>query len=271
MSWNLLFRWTKELLIGGLAAAFWVTAPGAQETENPFTDGIDIRMGGRYFTANCARCHGMDARGNDEGGGPDLTTGTFQHASTDFGLFRVIRNGIDDTPMIGISPRFSEQVVWQIIAHLRSLSVNPENFDLPGDPMGGRQVYAGKGACATCHMANGQGGRLGPDLSTVANRRDPNELRTDLLDPNQEVEPRWWTIKVTREDGSVVQGLRMNEDTFTFRIIDNDENLWSFLKNRIRAYERIETSTMPSYKETLTAREVDDLIAYLFTLRKESE
>lgn len=119
-------------------------------------------------------------------------------------------------------------------------------------------------------MVNGTGGRLGPDLSTVGNRRNPEELKTDLTDPDEMVEPRWWTMKITRSDGSMVEGLRMNEDTFTLRIMDGEENLWHFSKNEIRASERIETSTMPSVTGALTASEVDDLIAYLFSLRKES-
>ena len=77
-------------------------------------------------------------------------------------------------------------------------------------------------------------------------------------------------MKVTRADGSVVEGLRMNEDTFTLRIMDENENLWHFAKSQIRSSERIETSTMPSASETLSAAEVDDLVAYLFSLRKES-
>ena len=77
-------------------------------------------------------------------------------------------------------------------------------------------------------------------------------------------------MKVTRQDGSVVEGLRMNEDTFTLRIMDDDENLWSFLKSQVRSSERIETSTMPSAEGTVTASEVDDLVAYLFSLRKEN-
>jgi putative heme-binding domain-containing protein len=108
------------------------------------------------------------------------------------------------------------------------------------------------------------------DLSTVANRRKPEELKTDLTDPDETVEPRWWTLKVTRADGSVFEGLRMNEDTFTLRIMDADENLWHFSKKELRSIERIETSTMPSVTGTLTASEVDDLVAYLFSLRKES-
>ena len=62
----------------------------------------------------------------------------------------------------------------------------------------------------------------------------------------------------------------MGEDTFTLRLMDQDENLWSFLKSEIRSYERNEESTMPSYEQTLTAGEIDDLVAYLFSLRKDS-
>ena len=118
-------------------------------------------------------------------------------------------------------------------------------------------------------MVNGEGGRQGPDLSRVGERRDPDELATDLTDPHEDVAPRWWTVTVTRPDGSVVEGLRMNEDTFTVRVIDQDENLWSFAKRDI-SYERNQDSTMPSYAQTLTASERDDLVAYLFSLRKES-
>ena len=119
-------------------------------------------------------------------------------------------------------------------------------------------------------MIDSDGNRLGPDLSRVAERRRPSELRSDLVTPNAEVNPRWWTVKVTRADGSTLEGLRMGEDTFTLRLMDQDENLWSFLKSEIRSYERNEESTMPSYEQTLTAGEIDDLVAYLFSLRKDS-
>jgi putative heme-binding domain-containing protein len=92
----------------------------------------------------------------------------------------------------------------------------------------------------------------------------------DLVSPEDEVEPRWWTVTVTQADGTVVEGLRMDEDTFTIRLMDQDERLWAFSKTDIRSYDRMENSTMPNYEETLTAGEIDDLVAYLFSLRKES-
>lgn len=245
-------------------------APGAQDAENPFTDGPDRRMGETSFRVHCTLCHGYDAQGGGETNGPDLTTGRFRRTSTLAGLFDVIRNGVPGTAMLGINPDVSDRVVWQIITYLDSLTPNPADADLRGDAVAGRALFTGKGNCAACHMVDGDGGRLGPDLSRVGERRDPDELRADLLDPSAEVEPRWWTMTVTRADGSVVEGHRMSEDTFTLRVIDADEQLWSFSKGALRSFERTETSSMPGAGDTLTDAEVDDLVAYLFSLRKES-
>ena len=250
-------------LVGGLLITGGTAAPAAAQ-ENPFTTSVDVWMGERLFRAQCGRCHGRDATG-----ATDLTMGTFATASTDAGLFNVIRSGISGTAMIGISRRASDQTVWQIISYIHSLNLDPDDYDLPGSVNAGKQVFNGKGNCASCHMVAGNGGRLGPDLSTVANRRDPDELKTDLLDPSDEVAPRWWTLQVMRQDGSVVEGLRMNEDTFTLNMMDENENLWHFLKSQLRASDRIKTSSMPSYEGKLTTSEVDDLVAYLFSLRKQ--
>ena len=265
----------KALFVGLIQAALvaalvLVAGPAtpARAQENPFDTLIDVRMGERVFRAQCGRCHGRDARGNDETGAPDLTTGQFARASTDAGMFGVIRDGIENTAMIGISPRASDQTVWQIVSYINSLNLDPGDYDLPGDAARGEQVYAGAD-CSSCHMIRGEGGRTGPDLSTVGSRLDPDELATSVTDPDAEVAPRWWTVRVNRADGSTLEGLRMNEDTFTVRIMDNDENLWSFMKSEVRSLERITTSTMPA-AENLTASEVDDLVAYLFSLRRES-
>jgi putative heme-binding domain-containing protein len=254
-----------SLLLGGSS---WILAP-AEAQENPFATEVDVRMGERVFLAECGRCHGQDARGNDETGAPDLTRGRFKNASSDVGLFQVVRDGVPGTTMVGISWA-PDATIWQVVAYVRSLSVDPGDYVLPGRVEEGERIFKGKGNCSSCHMVGGSGGRLGPDLSTVAHRRKPDELKSDLTDPDETVEPRWWTLRITRSDGSVVEGLRMNEDTFTVRIMDGRENLWHFSKQELRSVERIEASTMPSVTGTLTASEVDDLVAYLFSLRKES-
>ena len=265
----------KALLIGfvetALIAAMGViggAATPASAQENPYDTTVDRTMGQRVFRAQCGRCHGRDAKGNDETGAPDLTSGGLE-ANTDQALFGVIREGIPNTAMIGISPRASDQTVWQIVSYIKSLNLDPSDYNLAGDVNRGRQLYNGKGSCTNCHMVDGDGGRLGPDLSTIGSRLDPDQLRIAITDPAEDVLPRWWTMRITRADGSVIEGLRMNEDTFTVRIMDNDENLWNFLKSEIRSSERIKTSTMPN-ADSLTSGEVDDLVAYVFSLRRES-
>lgn len=254
-----------------IAAASLITLLSAPlpAQENPFDTEVDVDMGAQVFLSECGRCHGQDGRGNDETGAPDLTRGRFQNASDDAGLFRVVRDGIPGTTMVGIGWA-PEATVWQVVAYVRSLSIDPGSYDLPGDVERGRQIFLGKGKCSSCHMVRGAGGRRGPDLSAVAHRRKPDELKTDLTDPDASVEPRYWTLKVTRGDGSVVEGMRMNEDTFSLRIMDSSENLWHFAKRDVRSVERIETSPMPGVSGVLTASEVEDLVAYLFSLRKES-
>ncbi len=257
---------TLSLLAVGLIAFGGIAAAPAAAQENPYDTTVDTRMGQRLFRAQCGRCHGRDARGNDETGAPDLTTGQFSYASTDQGMFDVIRNGIDNTAMIGISSRASDQAVWQIVSYVNSLSFDPSDYNLPGDAARGAQVYEAQN-CSQCHMVNGEGGRLGPDLSDVGRRLAPDEIQTALTDPNAQVMPRWWTMRIVREDGSLVEGLRMNEDTFSVRIMDNDERLWHFLKGQVRSVERITDSTMPAV--TVSGSELDDLVAYVFSLRKE--
>ncbi len=58
----------------------------------------------------------------------------------------------------------------------------------------------------------------------------------------------------------------MNEGTYSVRILDADDNLWSFMKRDLRESERIETSSMPSYAGTLSDGELEDLVAYVYGL-----
>lgn len=250
-------------LVGLLVVVTLAASAVAEEPENPYTSGIDVRMGQRQFQSKCTSCHGLDGTGGEEADGPDLTTGRFEHASTDAGLYDVIRDGIEGTSMRGLR-RAGDQEIWQLVTYLRTLSDSVDLAALPGSPEAGRAVFE-RLDCGRCHMVGGRGGRLGPDLSRVGERRGPDELAEDLTEPNAEVSPRWWTVRVTRADGTVVEGLRMGEDTFNLRIMDDEERLRSFSKASLRSVERVRKSTMPA--EALADAERDDLVAYLASLR----
>ena len=240
----------------------------AEDGGTLYNTAVDIRMGNRYFERQCSRCHGFDAKGNDETGAPDLT-GTLRRASSDAGIFNIIREGIPGTAMLPVAADVPDPTVWQLVAYINSLRYDPASVDLAGNADSGADLFSGKGECSSCHMVNGQGGRLGPDLSRVGEDQTPEDLLNSMLNPDAEVAPRWWTIQVAGEDGEVREGFRMNEDSFSLRIMDADANLWSFQKRDIESYERSEKSTMPGYGQALSDGELDDLVAYLFSLRRE--
>ena len=240
----------------------------AEDAGNLYNTPIDIRMGNRYFERQCSRCHGFDAKGNDETGAPNLT-GRLRRASTHTGIFNIIREGVPGTAMLPVAADVPDATVWQLVAYIDSLRYDPASVELAGDAETGRKLFTGKAKCGDCHMVNGRGGRLGPDLSRIGENKTPEDLLMAMMDPDQEVAPRWWTVRAVGADGVIREGFRMNEDSFSLRIMDIDSNLWSFQKRDIENYERREKSTMPSYVESLSDSELDDLVAYLFSLRKE--
>ena len=76
---------------------------------------------------------------------------------------------------------------------------------------------------------------------------------------------------MVHRDGTAVAGRRMNEGTYSVRILDEDNHLWSFQKRDLRESERIETSSMPSYAGELSDDELTDLVAFLYGLTKGEE
>ena len=60
----------------------------------------------------------------------------------------------------------------------------------------------------------------------------------------------------------------MNEDTYTVQFLDMQEQLRSFTKAELGDYKVEHVSKMPSYKNVLTDEELEDLVAYLGSLRQ---
>jgi putative heme-binding domain-containing protein len=251
----------RSWLLGALLATG--SSLAAQEGTNVYTTANDMASGERQFDRHCSRCHGIGGTGGERG--PDLTSG-FRRANTDGGLFVVVRDGVPNTEMRGLGGDATDQSVWQIVTYLRSLT-GGVRVDVPGDPARGAAVYA-RADCGSCHMIGGVGGTDGPDLSTIGSRRSPDELLSDLTDPDERVQPDWWRMRVTHADGTSVEGRRMGEGTYSVRILDAEGRMWSLQKRDLASYERLETSAMPSYAGRLSEGDLEDLVAYLYGLTR---
>jgi cytochrome c oxidase cbb3-type subunit 3 len=230
---------------------------------NPHTTPADLKHGQQVFMGQCARCHGPKGEG---GRGAVLAQPKLRHAPDDEALFLVIRDGIKGTEMpAGYAVDTLE--TWQVAAYVRSLGrVAPES--VPGDAKRGQEVYRSKGHCSQCHIVGGQGGSLGPELTEIATRRSAAHLRAAVLDPASTLPEGFLEVRLTTNDGHAITGVRLNEDTFSIQVIELNGGLHSFLKSDLKELQRdTGKSPMPSFQGALSAPEVDDLVAYLYTLR----
>jgi putative heme-binding domain-containing protein len=249
-----------------LLAAILAAAPAlfaqADSKPNPYATSADVGEGATSFRHHCAGCHGPQGRG---GRSPDLTAAELNHGDSAGALFQTVRFGVAGTEMSGT--RFPDKRVWQIVAYLQSLRRRVSQANVRGDRLRGKALFDGKGGCASCHWVNGKGGRLGPELSRIGAGRSLDGLRSALVDPNEDVAPAYWQWKIVDKDGNETRGIRLHEDNFSIRLLESNERLVSIDKQSLQEIQRQRVSAMPDYGETLSAKELDDLIAYLYSLR----
>ena len=161
---------------------------------------------------------------------------------------------------------YQEDKVWQIVAFVRSLRADTEKPS--GNAAAGATLFQTKG-CAGCHRVGAQGGNLGPNLTTIGGSRSLAHLRQSIVDPEADVSPRYWKARLKDPSGKTVEGFILTEDTYGIRLIDLKQQLHSYDKTGISDFQVDRHSPMPSYNETLTSDQVNDLVTYLSSLRQE--
>ena len=116
--------------------------------------------------------------------------------------------------------------------------------------------------------AEGLRGRLGPDLSDVGWIRSPQHLETSLLEPGKVLHPRYRTVVVVTKEAVEYRGVLRNEDTYSIQFLDEMENLRSFDKSELERIDKPEESLMPSFGGFFRGRDLDHLVAYLYSLKE---
>jgi len=222
----------------------------------------DVEAGQRLYGPQCQVCHGANGDGVP---GIDLKLGRFRRASSDDDIARTITSGVPGTGMPPFVLRPEELVA--IVAFIRA-GFDPASASVRvGDATRGRALFQAKAQCAQCHRVNGQGPRVAPDLSDIGAIRTLAALQRALLTPNESLLPIHRPVTAVTKNGRTLHGRRLNEDTYTVQIIDEQENLVSLAKADLRDLSVGTQSKMPSYADRLTAEELSDVIAYLVSLK----
>lgn len=204
----------------------------------------DVSRGRGLFRSACSACHGDNAKG---GRGTDLTTGQWKHGGSDEDLARNITKGIPGTQMPAIP--LPEADTKAIIVFMRSLSAQAE--PITGNAQNGKSLFFGAAGCSKCHMFAANGGRMGPELTGIKNRKKASAITALLAKPVT-------LLEVKLKSGATVRGTAKQEDTFTLNLIDESEKLHSLKKNELVVKKAARPHGMAQGKDA------EDLVAFLF-------
>lgn len=235
-------------------------------------------VGQRLFASHCAPCHGNRGEG---GIGATLATPQLLHApdpSDNESLRAVIVLGLPGT---GMPPtRMTVDESQALVRYVRALGrIEPQS--LPGDVARGARIFAEQLKCGDCHAVGMSGGSIGSDLTAVGARRSPAFLRRAILDPASAVTDRFIVyqryisfprdflqVRILTNDGRRITGSRLDEDAFSIQVRDYSGKLHSLLKSEIKELHKDRGETpMPSVRGVLKDSDIDDLVAYLASLR----
>jgi PQQ-dependent dehydrogenase (methanol/ethanol family) len=209
------------------------------------------------YASRCAGCHGDDGRGTDMG--PALSGSPSVRARSAQSLRTVIRNGM---PAAGM-PAFDlpSDTIDALATMITSWNAVAAKAGVAGDAAAGREFFSGKGQCASCHMALGQGAAIGPDLSDIASTLTVNELRDALLNPDARIAPGYGVVSVRLRNGRTLRGFARSRSSFDLTVQDLAGAFHTVSLDDVASIADEPASHMPAV--TASADEMRDVIAYL--------
>ncbi|RLT06569.1 MAG: hypothetical protein DWI23_01570 [Planctomycetota bacterium] len=122
------------------------------------------------------------------------------------------------------------------------------------------------GKCATCHMLDGRGANIGPDLTGIVARMGRRRVLQSLLEPSREIGPGYQAYALHLVDGRVLNGLSLGltDEAQKERFVEPDGRETAVAVDTIESRVPLTTSIMPQgLEQDLTDDDLRDLLALL--------
>ena len=132
----------------------------------------------------------------------------------------------------------------------------------------GRNMF-GAATCFACHRFNGEGGSVGPDLSSVSGKFSPRDLLESIIFPSKEISDQYGSTVFTLADGKQITGRIANMNGDTMMVCTNmmdPNNFTNVSRKQVVKMEESKVSMMPvGLLYMLKEDDILDLLAYLLS------
>jgi len=151
-----------------------------------------------------------------------------------------------------------------LVTMIASWNAVAAKASVPGAAAAGRQFFAGKGRCVSCHLAQGEGSAIGPDLSDIALTLTVDEIRDALLNPDARIAPGYGLVSVRLRDGRTLRGFARSRGSFDVAIQDLTGVFHALSLDDVASITDEKRSHMAAVKAS--DEELRDVVAYLSRL-----
>ena len=166
----------------------------------------------------------------------------------------------------------SSKQVRDIVNYVRVLQGRGEEVSLPGDPIKGKEIFFGKGDCSSCHTVEGEGGFLGPDLTSHGSTSSVEAMRDEIVKSPRVPALGYRAARLATLNGDRLEGTVRNEDNYSVQLQTKDGNFHLFKRTELASFEYTGGSLMPNnYRDRLSDKELNNLISYLITMSRKQK
>jgi putative membrane-bound dehydrogenase-like protein len=138
-----------------------------------------------------------------------------------------------------------------------------------GDVSRGKVVFNMTGTCAKCHVVNGEGKEVGPNLSEIGSKLSREAMFESILYPSAGISHNYETYVLLLDDGNQVSGILTSQTPEEVSIKGIDAIVRSYKRSQIEEMQKQSISLMPAdLQKVMTAEELVDVVEYVSTLKK---
>ncbi len=130
----------------------------------------------------------------------------------------------------------------------------------------GRNLYHAT-SCAKCHRIGGEGGALGPDLSTAGKKVSMEDMLNAIVEPSKVISDQYGSQQLLNSDGKVLVGRAVEiGDEYYVYTVDVEAKPIVIKKSEVESIASSKISQMPlGLIDGLNEGELKDLIAYVMS------